>query len=75
MRFNAGLPRNNHKSVPLHSSLSRWWKLYTYLQFTLKYVWYEGLHFNNLNSLVELKSKNTPALSLRSRSVAGKWCR
>ena len=47
----------------------------TYLQFTLKYVWYEGLHFDNLNSRVELKSKNTPALSLRSRSVAGKWCR
>lgn len=33
--------------MPLYSSLSRWWKLYSSLQFTLVYVWYEGLHFDN----------------------------
>lgn len=69
-----GLSRNNHKSVPLYSSLSRWWKLYTYFQFALEYVWYEDLHLDNLNSRVELKSKNTQALRPR-RSIAGKWYR
>lgn len=48
--------------------------LHLFTVYTRVYVWYEGLHFDNLNSRVELKSKNTPAL-LRSRSIAGKWCR